>query len=255
MTFVLPGDVIPTATSQTSFGPGLAPLDTSNQAGPSRARGQFTSSTSSEGNSTESARVVATKAGTLVSSDGKGKKGGVWIESNSRRYTPASRDLVLGTIIARHADGYRVDIGSASMASLDALAFEGATKRSKPNLKVGTLIYARVSLASRDMEPELECFDPATGKSDGFGELKEGLVVDCSLQLCRRLLTPKNPLLPILASVIPFEIAIGLNGRIWFKSSSIDETIALQRVIQGIDDGSLAETKGELEKALKAYMA
>jgi hypothetical protein len=30
-----------------------------------------------------------------------------------------------------------VDIGTSQMASLDALAFEGATKRSKPNLKVG----------------------------------------------------------------------------------------------------------------------
>lgn len=43
---------------------------------------------------------------------------------------------MLGTIIARHAEGYRVDIGSSQMAQLDALAFEGATKRSKPNLKV-----------------------------------------------------------------------------------------------------------------------
>jgi exosome complex component RRP40 len=44
--------------------------------------------------------------------------------------------MVLGTVVARHADGYRVDIGTAQMASLDGLAFEGATKRSKPNLKV-----------------------------------------------------------------------------------------------------------------------
>ena len=29
-----------------------------------------------------------------------------------------------------------MDIGSSQMAQLDALAFEGATKRSKPNLKV-----------------------------------------------------------------------------------------------------------------------
>jgi hypothetical protein len=54
-----------------------------------------------------------------------------------RQYIPAIRELVLGVIIARHADGYRVDLGSAQMAQLDALAFEGATKRSKPNLKVG----------------------------------------------------------------------------------------------------------------------
>lgn len=47
-------------------------------------------------------------------------------------------------------------------------------------------MYARVSLANRDMEPELECVDPATGKAEGFGELKGGLVVECSLQLCRK---------------------------------------------------------------------
>jgi len=52
--------------------------------------------------------------------------------------------------------------------------------------QIGTLVYARVSLTSRDMDPELECFDPASGKSDGFGELKGGLMVFCSLQICRQ---------------------------------------------------------------------
>lgn len=59
----------------------------------------------------------------------------------SMQYIPAPRDLVLGTIIARHAEGYRVDIGSSQMASLDALAFESGTKRSKPNLKVSIPPY------------------------------------------------------------------------------------------------------------------
>jgi exosome complex component RRP40 len=45
---------------------------------------------------------------------------------------------VIGIITHRHADGYRVDIGSAHSASLDALAFEGASKRNRPNLKVRT---------------------------------------------------------------------------------------------------------------------
>ncbi len=43
---------------------------------------------------------------------------------------------MLGIILARHAEGYRVDIGSSQAASLDALAFEGASKRNKPDLKV-----------------------------------------------------------------------------------------------------------------------
>ena len=113
--------------------------------------------------------VVASKAGMVMSRDGKEKgkakdtQGGlIWVESLSKRvrvlscslldsslmqranqYVPANRDLVLGTIIARHAEGYRVDIGSSSMATLDALAFEGATKRSKPNLKVSLRVLPR----------------------------------------------------------------------------------------------------------------
>jgi exosome complex component RRP40 len=48
---------------------------------------------------------------------------------------------VIGIIVARHAEGYRVDIGASQMASLEALAFEGATKRSKPNLKVRRALF------------------------------------------------------------------------------------------------------------------
>lgn len=52
------------------------------------------------------------------------------------QYIPAQGEPVVGVVIARHADGYRVDIGSSQSASLDALAFEDATKRNKPDLKV-----------------------------------------------------------------------------------------------------------------------
>ena len=98
-----------------------------------------------------------------------------------------------------------MDIGSAHTATLDGLAFEGVTKRNRPNLKarcnplivscslqdsclifqVGSLLYARVSLAHKDMEPELECFDAQTRKAEGFGELKGGFLVHCSLKMCR----------------------------------------------------------------------
>jgi exosome complex component RRP40 len=55
--------------------------------------------------------------------------------------------------------------------------------------KVGSLVYARVSLAHKDMEPELECFDAQSRKSEGFGELKGGFLVRCSLRLCRELVS------------------------------------------------------------------
>jgi len=42
----------------------------------------------------------------------------------------------VGIVAGRSGDGWRVDIGAAHFALLDALAFEGATKRNRPNLKV-----------------------------------------------------------------------------------------------------------------------
>lgn len=49
--------------------------------------------------------------------------------------------------------------------------------------QVGSALYARVSLAHKDMEPELECFDAQTRKAEGYGELKGGFLVKCSLQM------------------------------------------------------------------------
>lgn len=70
-----------------------------------------------------------------------------------------------------------------------------------------------------------------------------------------RLLNPKNTLLPILASQIPFEIAIGLNGRVWIKSPSISESIALRRVLEGVDDGVIGSDKAGLVQAIKEFTA
>lgn len=57
--------------------------------------------------------------------------------------------------------------------------------RFNETVQVGSLVYARVSLAHKDMEPELECFDAQTRKSEGYGELKGGFLVKCSLKMCR----------------------------------------------------------------------
>jgi len=168
-----------------------------------------------------------------------------WVESNSRRYVPAPQESVVGVVVGRSGEGWRVDIGSAHFALLDGLAFEGATKRNKPNLKVGSLLYARVSLAHKDMEPELECFDAQTRKAAEFGELKGGFMVRCSLQMCRRLLDPKHFLLPFLGSRFPLEVAVGTNGRVWISSKEIKQTIAIGRCIEAVDsDGGELDESG-----------
>ncbi|KAF9820707.1 hypothetical protein IEO21_01150 [Rhodonia placenta] len=210
MTTVLPGEHISAQHVNLKLGPGLLQLS-SNQG--------------------ESA-VVSTRAGELKHSANRSRW---WVEGNSRRYIPAAQESVVGVVIARSGENWRVDIGAAHMASLDGLAFEGATKRNRPNLKVGSLLYARVSLAHKDMEPELECFDAQTRKAEGFGELKGGFLVHCSLKMCRLLLDPNHFLLPILGARFPLETATGLNGRMWINTKDPRHIIAATRCIEAVD--------------------
>ena len=44
--------------------------------------------------------------------------------------------MVIGIVKERHSEGFKIDIGSAFVGNLSALAFEGATKKNRPNLAV-----------------------------------------------------------------------------------------------------------------------
>ncbi len=79
------------------------------------------------------------------------------------RFIPAVGDSVIGIITERYGDSWSVDIRGPFNASLDALGFEGVTRRNRPNLVAGDLIYARVKDAPRDADPSIICTD-ADGK-------------------------------------------------------------------------------------------
>ncbi|KAJ7695658.1 hypothetical protein B0H17DRAFT_930203 [Mycena rosella] len=225
MSIVLPGQHVPAQHVNLKLGPGLV-----------QTVGNATSGAST------SASIIATRAGSLNHSANGSKW---WVENNSRRYVPAPQESVIGVIIQKAGEGFRVDIGSAQPASLNELAFEGATKRNKPNLKIGNLVYARISLAHKDMEPELECFDAQTRKSEGFGELKGGFMVRCSLGMCRQLLDPKHFLLPLLGARFPLDAAVGVNGRVWVSAKDVREVIAISRCIESVDpDGGGMDEAG-----------
>jgi len=226
MTFVLAGENIPAQHVNLKLGPGLLQLS----------------------NADGTSSIVSSRAGTLNHSANRSKW---WIESNSRRYVPAPQESIVGVVVGRSgAEGWRVDIGAAHTANLDALAFEGATKRNRPNLKVGSLVYARVSLAHKDMEPELECFDAQTRKSEGFGELKNGFVTRCSLMMCRFLLDPTHFLLPLLGTRFPLDAAIGMNGRVWINAKEIKHTIAVVRSIELVDPENGGVDAAEVKRFL-----
>lgn len=177
-------------------------------------------------------KVFPINAGPTVISDSK-KDQSLYIDYDSKRYIPAVGDLVVGIIVGQFTDSYKVSLTSFSTSvTLPYMAFPNASKKNKPTLKIGDLVYARVSSAEKELEAELECVDPTTGKDAGYGLLDGGITVEVSLKFARHLLFDNGfPLLSILAKHTQFEIAIGVNGKIWIKCEEVKDTLACYRSI------------------------
>lgn len=187
---VMPGDVLEQYLSKemTMLGPGLMKSDN---------------------------KVVATKSGILNMRN----KNLIWIDSHQKRYVAARGECVIGIVRTKGSYHVRVDINSADLAGLSLLAFEGANKRNKPNLNVGDLVYAKVLSASKHIETELVCVN-SNGKRDGLGVIgdKGGSLMSLSIDTTRVLLAPQCDFLEKLGETYRYEIAVGMNGRVWINS-------------------------------------
>ena len=51
--------------------------------------------------------------------------------------------------------------------------------------QVGDVVYARLLVAIKDMEPELVCID-SNGKSSGYGVLRGGFMIQTSTSLAKK---------------------------------------------------------------------
>ncbi|XP_039753009.1 exosome complex component RRP40 [Pararge aegeria] len=186
----------------------------------------------------EEDHVYITKAGVLK----KKNPHTYWIDSYQKRYVPSRGENVIGIVSQKAGDIFRVDIGGSTTAALSYLSFEGATKKNRPEVQVGDIIYAKLVIASKDMEPELVCID-SFGHKGRLGVLTDGFVFKCSINLIRKILSPQCPLLESLKNEWPFELAAGMNGRIWIKANSMKETIALGNAVLGAEFMSQEEIK------------
>lgn len=174
--------------------------------------------------------VYITKAGILR----KRNPNTFWVDSYQKRYVPSKNENIIGIVAQKAGDLYRVDIGGSCTAALSYLSFEGATKKNRPEVQIGDVVYAKMLVASKDMEPELVCVD-SHGKKGRLGVLSDGFVFKCSLNVIRKILNPSCPLIESLRNEWPFELAAGMNGRIWIKANSMRETIALGNAILGAE--------------------
>jgi len=202
----------------------------------------------------------ATSAGTLHTDS---RKNVVWLETSAQdsRYVPIPGDLVIATVHHSSVDVFQCSLSPyTAHATLPQLAFEGATKKTRPMLQPGSVVYARVTLAERHMDPEIECVHSTTGKSEGLGELKGGMVFGISLGMARRLMMAKTRdegRVAVLEEAAEkhgarFEIAVGRNGKIWIRGETIKMTAVLGRLIKETDEKSL--TVEEQVKLVKSMM-
>jgi len=190
-------------------------------------------------------QVIVCRSGVLKKSNRT-----YYVDSHQKRYIPAKGELVVGVLTSKAGDFYKVDIGSSEQGSLHYLGFEGATKKNRPNINVGDTIYATLLSASKDMEPELVCID-GTGKKGKLGVLDpEGFLFTCSLNLVRKILNPKCHLLKDLGKELPYEISVGMNGKVWVKAKDSRSTIAIASAILAVENLRYDEIKQQTEAIL-----
>jgi exosome complex component RRP40 len=163
-----------------------------------------------------------------------------WVDCSSmKRYVPRAEDVVVGIVEDRGATQYRVNISGTLQGSLPILAFQGATKRTKPTLKIGESVFCRVVSAEKDMEPELSCLSVSGGSRKGwetgeamFGPLQGGVLIRCALGQCTDLRRHDHPAFTELErNGIPFESCVGSNGVVWLKAKAPEETVCVANVV------------------------
>ncbi|XP_065603076.1 exosome complex component RRP40 [Cyrtonyx montezumae] len=158
-----------------------------------------------------------------------------WVDSQQKRYVPVKGDRVIGIVTGKVGDVFRLDIGGSEEASLSYLAFEGATKRNRPNVQVGDLIYGQLLVANKDMEPEMVCVD-SSGRASGMGIIgPDGFLFKVSLHLIRKLLAPKSEIIQELSQLYPFELVLGMNGRIWVKAKTVQQILIIVNFLEACE--------------------
>ncbi|XP_017907680.1 PREDICTED: exosome complex component RRP40 isoform X2 [Capra hircus] len=101
--------------------------------------------------------------------------------------------------------------------------------------RVGDLIYGQFVVANKDMEPEMVCID-SCGRANGMGVIgQDGLLFKVTLGLIRKLLAPDCEILQEVGKLYPLEIVFGMNGRIWVKAKTIQQTLILANILEACE--------------------
>ena len=170
-------------------------------------------------------------------------------------YSPKEGDIVIGIISQKSYEMYRVNILANKEASLNSIDFQGATRKTKPNLNVGDAVFAKVEKENKYSNANLTCksSNNSKGWSSGestYGELKGGKLYDYNRYLCLKLLDNKDFIHRLKECVKGLKLKIGYNGRIWIKTENI---LDIPKVFQAINEGLNLNNEEREDKLNKIF--
>ena len=197
--------------------------------------------------------LVAKKCGVLLT-DYKGKAmeetNDEVFRSLGKYYSAKVDDPVIGIIVQKSSEFYKVDINSYTHAILNTKDFEGATKKQKPNLNLGDLVFARISKVNKFDTPTLSCINPLEHKNWASGESYFGGIKNGNLFSINRLNTwsfyKENYALNRLNDVVGYEIIVGFNGRMWINSEKPEDIYTIYEILIN----SLSQSEDQIEKSI-----
>ncbi len=89
-------------------------------------------------------------------------------------------------------------------------------------------------------------------QASGFGPLKEGFLTSVNTHFSRTLLSrPPCPVLEALAKHIQYEVAVGLNGRVWVNADSPAKIILVANAISNGEFLSPSQTESLVAKLVE----
>eukprot|EP01063_Lacrimia_lanifica_P015874 TRINITY_DN22529_c0_g1_i1.p2 TRINITY_DN22529_c0_g1~~TRINITY_DN22529_c0_g1_i1.p2 ORF type:complete len:276 (+),score=110.12 TRINITY_DN22529_c0_g1_i1:82-909(+) len=194
-------------------------------------------------------RITVTRCGQYEEHRGKHL-----VVGDEKAYLPRNEDIIIGTVVrgGMHSS-YFLDAGCGALVKLDSIAFDGASKRVKPDLKIGATVYARMIQPRCEIELEASCCsltgvrkDWMTGESL-FGELKGGLVQAIRPMFARYLLADTDELLSELGSRVAFECCVGVNGKLWLRAKTVRQTARVARCLLELQRVALPDGQTALQ--------
>jgi exosome complex component RRP40 len=172
-----------------------------------------------------------------------GMNGKIWIKSEKlelasyigKIYTPKVNDVVIGLITLKTLEFYKLYINSNFEATLNTIDFEGATRKTRPKLNIGDIVFGRVINENKFYNTIISCRSIedtktwSTGESM-FGQLIDGRLYDINREYIWSLYN-NNKIIERLKDMVEFEMVIGMNGKIWIKSEKLEDNIKIYQCI------------------------